>query len=41
MSTTLPYVADTLHQIDSAGLRKEEHAIDTPQTAHIALADGK
>lgn len=41
MSTTLPHVAETLREIDSAGLRKEEHAIDTPQTAHIALADGK
>ncbi len=41
MTTTLPHVAETLGQIDSAGLRKEEHPIDTPQTAHIALADGK
>lgn len=41
MSITLPHVAETLKEIDSAGLRKDEHAIDTPQTAHIALANGQ
>src|SRR5690606_2415033 len=34
-------VVEALREIDSAGLRKDERLIDTPQRAHIALADGQ
>lgn len=41
MQAAPPQVVEALREIDDAGLRKDERLIDTPQRAHIALADGQ